>query len=520
MMGFLSPRSTSATVRVAAALAAVVALLPLVRAAQQTPPANAYVVMGLDTRRVLPIRLFGSAELVPLDQVTTMFGVSMAEDRLTNSATVSVKGQRIVLTSGQSLASVAGKLVSLSGPVTHDRTGWFVPVDFLSRILGPALGERIDVRRPSHLIAVGAASVAPVTTRIDRVAGGAARVTVETDSTVGHHIMRAGNQLRVQFDAAGIDASATTGSAPEFVTGTHVEGNTLVIDLGPSAAGVKTSTDGGRVVVDLTAPAPPAPAAPPPGGTVTLPPASSAQPQQVVAPDLGPSAGVRTVIIDPGHGGDDAGVHGPKGSMEKDVTLQLAKRLKAAIESRLGIRALLTRDADESVTADKRTAFANNARGDLFISLHANASLRSGAHGASVYSLGIDQYKSRASDIGSGDKVPVVGGGTRLIQTVPWDLAQLPFIDKSATFAATTLRHLSAQNVPLFARSSQTAPLVGLAGINMPAILLEAGFLSNPDDEHELTSDAANAIVEAIVGTVTDIRNAGGTPPAPRPERP
>ena len=514
MMSFLSTHLARAAVRVAAALAAVVALLPLVRAAQQTPPVNAYIVVGLDTRHVLPIRTFGSAELVPLDQVTTMFGVSMAEDRLTNSATVSVKGQRIVLTSGQSLASVAGRLVSLSGPVTHDRTGWFVPVDFLSRILGPAMGQRIDVRRPSHLIAVGAASVAPVTTHIDRVAGGAARVTVETDSAVGHHVLRAGNQLRVQFDAAGIDAAATTGSAPEFVAGTHVDGNTLVIDLGPAAAGVKTSTDNGRVVVDLT-PAP-VPSAPAPGTTVTLPPAAPAQPpQQTVAPDLGPSAGVRTVIIDPGHGGDDTGVHAPKGSLEKDVTLQLAKRLKAAIESRLGIRALLTRDADESVTADKRTAFANNARGDLFISLHANASLRAGAHGASVYSLGLDQYKSRASEIGSGDKVPVVGGGTRLIQTVPWELAQLPFIDKSAAFSAAALRHLSAQNVPLFARASQTAPLVGLAGINMPAILLETGFLSNPDDEHELTSDAANAIVEALVDTITEVRNAWGTAPAP-----
>jgi N-acetylmuramoyl-L-alanine amidase len=252
---------------------------------------------------------------------------------------------------------------------------------------------------------------------------------------------------------------------------------------------------------------------------VTLPPAAQA-PQQTVAPDLGPSAGVRTVILDPGHGGDDAGVHGPKGTLEKDVTLQLAKKLKAAIESRVGIRALLTRDADESASVDKRTAFANNARGDLLISLHVNASLRTGAHGASVWTLGADQYKSRANDIGAGDRIPVVGGGTRLIQTVPWELAQLPFVDKSANFAATTIRHLSAQNVPLFSRSSQAAPLVGLAGINMPAILLEAGFLSNPDDERGLTGDAATAIVEALVDTIVEIRNAGGTAPLPSPHHP
>jgi N-acetylmuramoyl-L-alanine amidase len=432
MMIVLSPRPMRAAIGVAAAFAAVVALLPLVGAAQ-TSPVNAYTIIGLDARRVIPIRTFGNAELVPLDQVATIFGVSTSEDRLTNSVTVTAKGQRIVLTSGQSLASSSGKLVSLSGPVTHDRTGWFVPVDFLSRMLGPVLGERIDVRRPTHTIAVGAA-------------------------------------------AADVAAPAPPASAP-------------------------------------TPPAAPTPA-PPPSATVTAP--TTPSPQQTVAPDLGPSTGIRTVIIDPGHGGDDAGVHGAKGTLEKDVTLQLARRLKAAIEARLGIRALLTRDADESVSADKRTAFANNARGDLFISLHANASLRVSARGATVFTLGLDQYKSRAAEVGGGDRVPVVGGGTRLVQTVPWDLAQLPFIDKSATFAATTVRHLSAQSVPLFVRSTQAAPLVGLAGINMPAILLEAGFLSNADDEHALTTDAANAIVEALVDTITEIRNAGGAPPESR----
>jgi N-acetylmuramoyl-L-alanine amidase len=469
----------------------------------QTPVANAYTVVGLDTRKLLPIRPFGTADLVPLDQVAAMFGVTTTEDRLTASVTITAKGQRIVLTSGQSLASVGGKLVSLSGPVTHDRTGWFVPVDLLSRLLGPALNLHIDVHRPSHLIAVGATSVAGVTTRIERVASGA-RVTVETDSGVGHRLTRDGARLLVQFDAPAIDGSATTGSAPEFVADTHVDGATLVIDLGPSAAGVHTTNDSGRVVIDLA----PASNAPP------LAPGTSTG--QTLAPDLAPPAGVRTVVLDPGHGGGDTGVRGPHGSLEKDVVLQIARQVKAAVESRLGIRVLLTREGDDDVPSDKRTAFANNARADVFVSLHANASLRASAHGAEALSLGLDQYKTRAAAIGTGDRVPIVGGGTRLIQTVPWELAQIPYISRSAIVAATALRHLSAQNVPLFARASESAPLVGLAGINMPAILLEMGFLSNPDDERALTSgDLTGPLVEAIVDTLTEIRNSGTAAPVP-----
>jgi N-acetylmuramoyl-L-alanine amidase len=480
-------------------------LLPMARA--QAPVPNAYTVVGLDTRKLLPIRTFGTADLVPLDQVAMMFGLTTTEDRPTASVTLTAKGQRIVLTSGQSLASVGGKLVSLSGPVAHDRSGWFVPVDLLSRILGPALNMHIDVRRPAHLIAVGAATVAAVTTRVERVPSGG-RVTIETDSGVGHRVTRDGSRLLVQFDAPAIDGSAVSGSAPEFVADTHIDGATLVIDLGPSAAAVRTTNDSGRVIIDLTP------------ATSASPPSPGAPSGQTVAPDLGPSTGLRTVVVDPGHGGNDTGVHGPRGSLEKDVVLQVARLVKTAVESRLGIRVLLTRDGDDDVPSDKRTAFANNARADLFISLHANASLRAGAHGAEVLSLDLDQYKARAAAIGAGDRVPVVGGGTRLIQTVPWELAQIPFVSRSATLAATTLRHLSAQNVPLFSRAAEGAPLVGLAGINMPAILVEIGFLSNPDDERALTTgDLAGSLVEALVDTLGEVRNSGTTRPIPNVER-
>jgi N-acetylmuramoyl-L-alanine amidase len=490
--------------------AAVFTAQPLARTpGQAQAPISGYTVIGLDARKLLSVRTVGAADLVPLDQVTVIFGVTASEDRATGGLTITAKNTRVVLTSGQSIVSVSGRLISLSGPVTRESGAWLVPVDLLSRVIGPALGLKIDIRRASRIIAVGAVALPQITTRIERTLAGG-RVVIDSDTPVTHKISRNGNHLVIAFDAAAIDAPAPSGTAPDFVTGVHVDGASLVIDLGPSAATVRTNEDRGRVTIEMASPAPAAP--------VALPPPPPAAPTQTVAPDLVQAGGLRTVVLDPGHGGDDPGVHGPGGTLEKDVVLQIARRAKAAIESRLSLRVLLTREGDDNVPVDKRTAFANNQRGDVFISLHANASIRPSVRGAEVLSLGLDEYKTRANGVGGGDRVPVVGGTQRVIQAVPWELAQMPFVGRSSTFATSVLRHLAEQNVAVFNRAPEPAPLVGLAGVNMPAVLIEAGFLSNPDDERALSGDLANSIIEAIVAALAELRSAG-TPQAPTPAR-
>jgi N-acetylmuramoyl-L-alanine amidase len=109
--------------------------------------------------------------------------------------------------------------------------------------------------------------------------------------------------------------------------------------------------------------------------------------------------------------------------------------------------------------------------------------------------------------------VPLVGGGTRVIDAMPWDLAQIPHAPQSAALAGIIVRHLTEHNVALYTRSDDQAPLRVLVGANMPAVLVEMGFLSNADDERALTSgDVAGAIVEALVASVVDAR--AGLPPA------
>ena len=113
-------------------------------------------------------------------------------------------------------------------------------------------------------------------------------------------------------------------------------------------------------------------------------------------------------MIDPGHGGDDVGARGEGGTVEKDLTLAVARRVKAAIEARLGLRVLLTREDDRNVPLDQRIALANNNKADLFISLHANASLVPTASGASIYVAAFEDQKQTQATL-----TPERGAGVR-----------------------------------------------------------------------------------------------------------
>lgn len=467
-------------------------------------PSQNYTLITASGRRPVPFRTAGATDLVPLDQIAGLFDLRVQEEPVTGGLVVLARGQRILITPGQTLASISGRIVSLSGPVVRDGQTVFVPVDFLSRAVGPATGQRIDVRRGPHLIIVGDLRVPQVAIRFERQ-GANGRLILDVQPPVAVRIARDATRLLIRFEADVVDASQIAGAQSDFVGAVRVDGGALMIDLGPSSANIRSDdSDPAHLLIDLLAPGAPA-------GAPTRP----ASPQEPV--DLNPSGGVRTIVIDPGHGGTDAGVKGAGGTLEKDLTLQIGRRLKAAIESRLGLRVLLTRETDETLAVDRRTALANNNKADLLLSLHANAALRPSMRGAQVLSLSLDDYKDRARGVGAGVPVPVVGGGTRLVAAVPWDLAQIPFAARSSALAAIVVRHLSEQKVPLHSRATDQAPLRVLVGANMPAVLVELGFLSNTDDERALTgADVPNAIVEALVTSVLEVRSGGSVAPGSR----
>jgi N-acetylmuramoyl-L-alanine amidase len=219
-----------------------------------------------------------------------------------------------------------------------------------------------------------------------------------------------------------------------------------------------------------------------------------------------PASAIRTVTSDPGHGGADEGAKGTQGLLEKNLTLTVARRVKALLEGRLGLRVLLTRDDDRNVAFDDRAAVANNNKADLFISLHANASSKPGASGASILMAAFpDEARTRQALVP--ERVPVFGGGSRDIEMVLWNQAQIRYIDQSSVFTRTLQERLQG-HVPLDVRPAGRAPLRVLASANMPAVLVEMGYLSNPEQEKQLASgEFQGTIAQAILDSVVLFRD-------------
>jgi N-acetylmuramoyl-L-alanine amidase len=228
-----------------------------------------------------------------------------------------------------------------------------------------------------------------------------------------------------------------------------------------------------------------------------------------------PAVGLRTLTIDPGHGGDDLGARGGHGAVEKDLTLAVARRLKAIVEGRLGIRVLMTREDDRSIPLNERIALANNNKADVFISLHANASPRPGTGGAAIYVAEFDDRDKTQTTL-TPERVPVFGGGLRDIELVLWDFAQSRHIEQSAELAGIVEESLRGR-IGVDVRPVDRAPFRVLESANMPAVLIEMGFLSNPDQEKVLGGASfqnafAQSVLDALVRFRGQLSRSAGEP--------
>lgn len=191
------------------------------------------------------------------------------------------------------------------------------------------------------------------------------------------------------------------------------------------------------------------------------------------------------VVIDPGHGGRDIGTHGPSGLYEKDVVLDVSRRLGALIESRLGSEVVYTRDDDTFIPLEERTQIANERKADLFLSIHANSSQIRSAAGVEMYYLNFTTSKA-AMDVAARENA----GSSRSIYDLKELLEKIALkdkIDESREFAAALQSSLnsleSKTNSGAHNRGLKRAPFIVLIGASMPSVLAEIGFLTNAADE-------------------------------------
>jgi N-acetylmuramoyl-L-alanine amidase len=228
-----------------------------------------------------------------------------------------------------------------------------------------------------------------------------------------------------------------------------------------------------------------------------------------------------TIAVDPGHGGEDPGAIGKRGTNEKDVTLDIAQRLHRLIGAERDMRVLLTRDGDFFVPLRERVEKARRVQADLFVSIHADAWIRPDARGASVFALSERGASSTAAAwmARRENDADLIGGinlGTRdpQLAQVLLDLSTTAQINDSLRFGNAVLRELERINTLHKPRVEQAGFAV-LKAPDIPSILVETAFISNPDEERRLTDERyQQQIATAILGGIR--RHLAKNPPAAR----
>lgn len=216
---------------------------------------------------------------------------------------------------------------------------------------------------------------------------------------------------------------------------------------------------------------------------------------------------VGRIVIDAGHGGHDVGSTGPTGLREKDLVLDVSRRLGELVEQRLGWEVVFTRTDDTFVPLEERTQIANHKRADLFLSIHANSSSLHSATGIETYYLNFTTSKAAldvaARENATSDKTVYD------LQDLLQKIALKDKVDESREFAARIQSALYTMSVKMPARTRdrgvRKAPFVVLIGASMPSVLAEVGFISNPHDEAlmkkpEYRQKIAEALYKGIAG--------------------
>jgi len=214
-----------------------------------------------------------------------------------------------------------------------------------------------------------------------------------------------------------------------------------------------------------------------------------------------------TVVIDAGHGGEDHGARSRRGLAEKEIVLDVSQRLATRLR-KYGLSVRLTRTDDRFVPLETRTSLANAAGADLFISIHANAAVTARPRGVETYYVSLDASDARARRVAQREndafsqRLAGPAGGDPLAALLG-DLVSTEHVHESSEFAKLVQSELAALGGG-DARGVKQAPFVVLMGVEMPAALVEIGFLSNSEDEVELRSSRHRQAIADSIGRAVE----------------
>ena len=456
-----------------------------------------------------------SLDGVPYVSVKAMaaaLGGTIKQGRHPGDLTLGLSGHRLLFSSDDpALVSLDSGAASIS-PAAKTLSGeLYVPSEFITRVVSPLLereppssGGTRDARKLDVKIVSGEGSLRLVFDRPRAAAyemkdaNGELLLRIDDPAAQPPYRSRSiGSPLlkSISFDPSPAGLTVHIGKGDDLGRATVFDlkdPNRIVVEL----EGRKNVPVGGAAVSDP----------PRASGRATLP--GPIRPSSTAFSGTAATArrGLRTVVLDPGHGGEQKGAEGSAGLLEKDVTLDTAQRLQKMLQ-KAGIAVTLTRTSDSDLSLVDRTTVANREKADVFVSIHVNAAPRRDARGAETYYLAYQSVDQEAADLAAAENASAGGAAAGLgagsAGLVLWDLAQAEHLRESSELAQIVQKEL---NEALGARDRgvKQAPFRVLMGATMPAVLVEVGFISNTSEESVLKSEEyrdkiASALARALL---------------------
>ncbi|MES1243540.1 MAG: N-acetylmuramoyl-L-alanine amidase [Acidobacteriota bacterium] len=442
----------------------------------------------------VPVTIAPGGPLFGLDALAHSLGGEISQDESGEGLTLAIDQTEVVLGVGSAIITVGEAIVSLSQPPVRGEGGVLVPADFLRKTWGDLQGYAFEWRPEASRLLItrrGARELSVVTDVVHQQ--GITTVVLQFAEMPRYRIDRQEGSVTVLMTADRLAVPLQQEKvADPLVQDVAVAPQQIRVQLAPGAEVQSYVLENPfRIVFDVHQP-------------------SSVQAPATAGPAPALPPGIRTVVIDPGHGGTETGAIGPSGIQEKELTLALARDLADRL-AQIGLRVVLTRTEDANVPLDTRTPIANQNKGDLFISIHLNSSLGSGAYGTETYILSTEATDARAARSATDENAessPAPADATadaqamEDLQLILWDLAQTHHLSESQRFANMVQGELN-QTLQLRDRGVKQAPFRVLMGANMPAVLVELGFISNPDEEKKLQDpEYRSGLIQALVRSV------------------
>jgi N-acetylmuramoyl-L-alanine amidase len=499
----------------------------LVAAQGGQPPAPAAPgrpTVVLEGREIaVPVTLAGNGPMFGLTPLAEALGGTLATDASGESVSLKIADKEVVIGQGNAIITVGDAIVSLSQPPVQGDGGLQVPLDFLRKTFGDLLGYSFDWRPETQRLTIARRGTRDLPVSLDVVhLQGMTTIVLSFPEEPHYRLNRQGNLIQVQMLTDRLTPPAPKEIQDPLVQGVTIDPGQIRLQLAEGAQAESYVLEKPfRLVFDVHR-----------TSAVDVPTSPNAPAER--------QTGIHTIVIDPGHGGVEVGAIGPSGIQEKELTLQLARELEAKLSQRLGVRVVLTRTEDALVPLDMRPAIANQNKADLFISIHLNSSLGSGAYGTETYFLSPQATDVRASTAAAAENHEAGGGpaatsdaagnpanpanpaspadDTQDLQLILWDLAQTHHMTESQRFANMIQGELN-EMLKLKDRGVKQAPFRVLMGATMPAVLVELGFISNPDEEKKLKDPAyreqlVDALSRAVAHYKALVENRPETPSA------